>query len=79
MRSHLAGEYAEHSLVQVHDGVVAALVAVDDGIRVQSHDQEVSLRRRRLQEVQVPHVEHVERSGNVHYFIARLKQREIVK
>lgn len=65
--------------MQVHDRVVAALVAVDDGVRVQSHNQEVSLRRRRLQKVQVPHMEHVERSRHIHYFIARLKQWKIVK
>jgi hypothetical protein len=60
--------------VEIHDGVVAALVAVDDRVRVQTYDQEVTLCARLLQEVQVAHVEQVEGARHVHDSIARLTE-----
>ena len=44
-------ENAEGPLVQVHDGVVDTLVAVDDGVRVEPHDQVVAQFSALLQEV----------------------------
>jgi hypothetical protein len=45
------GQDAEGALVQVHDGVVDALVAVDDRVRVQADDQVVAELSALLQEI----------------------------
>lgn len=71
----LARQHAEHPLVEIHDGVVAALVAVDDRVSVQPHDQKVTLRPRLLQEVQVANVEQIKGARHVHNPITWLSRK----
>lgn len=71
--AHLACKHTEHTLMQVHDGVVSSLVAVHHGVGVQSHNQEVPLGASFLQEVKVAHVKQVESPCHIHYAVFRLK------
>ena len=63
---------AERPLVEVHDGVVVALVSVDRGVRVQANDEVVALGRHPLEEVEVADVKEVEGAGDVHDAVRRL-------
>ncbi len=65
------GEDGEDPFVQVHDGIVGALVLVDDGIGVQADDEVVAQGTRLLQKVQVADVEQVEGAGHVDDAVAR--------
>lgn len=58
--------------MQIHNGVIAALVSVNGGIRVQADYKVVALLLGDFQEVQVPYVEEVECSRHVHDLVARL-------
>jgi hypothetical protein len=71
--THLAGKDGQDTLVQVHDGVVAALVLVHDRVRQQANDEVVSLSRDFLKKVQMSNVEQVEGTVDVHYPVVRLK------
>ena len=62
----LAGEYAERALVHVHDGVILALVAIDDRVGVEADDEIVAVAFGLLEEVQQADVEEIERAGRVH-------------
>ena len=46
--------------MEVHDGVVVALVSVDRGVRVQPDDEVVALDRHPLEEVEVANVKEVD-------------------
>ncbi len=59
------GQHAERALVQVHDGEVVSLVAVDDGVGVQSHHQVVPESSCGLEEVEMADMKEVESAGYV--------------
>ena len=63
----------ESSLVQVHDGEVGALVAVDHGVGVEAHYEVAAELAAFLQEVEVTNVEQVEGSGDINNLKMELK------
>lgn len=65
MQSYLAGQNTEHALVQIHNGIVAALVGVHHGICVQANNQIVTQFLSLFQKVQVTHMEEIEGASHI--------------
>lgn len=74
MRIYLACENAENTFVQIHNREIAALVPIDNGIRVQANDQIVTHFGSLFEEIQMTDVEQIESSRNVYlnYTIRKL-------
>lgn len=70
--SHLAGQHTHHPLLEGHDGVVAALVAVDHHVIMEAHHYVVTQLQALLKKADVAHMEEVEGTSDIHHFVPRL-------
>lgn len=52
--------------MQIHNGIIATLIGVDNGICVQAHNQIVAQFAGLFQEIQMTHVEEIKSTGHIY-------------
>ncbi len=76
---YFACQHAHDPLLEVHDRVVAALVAVDNKVVVQPHHNVAAKLRALLEEADMTSVEQVKGTSHIHHFVTWLKIMQHVK
>lgn len=62
---YLACKHAQHTLMNVHDGVIGTLVLIHNRVRMQSNDQIIAMLSGLFQKVQMSDVEQIKGSSHV--------------
>lgn len=77
--THFTRQHTENPFVQIHNGMIAALVSVNGGIRVQADYKIVAFLLGDFQKVQVSYVEEIKRPRYVHNLVARLRRLAVAE